>query len=89
MVFDSGTIFICIGGVFLLYLCCRLFLTPIKWILRLGLSWLIGGGAILAFNFFGAFWNLHIALNPFTAMVTGVLGVPGMIMMLVLNFLKF
>ena len=85
MVFDMGSVFIYIVGIFLLYLCCRLFLKPIKWLLKLVLSCGIGAAAIAVFNYFASFMDLHLAINPLTAMITGILGIPGMIMMLVLR----
>ena len=71
MVFDMGSIFMYILGLFLLYLCCWLFLKPLKWLFRLLLSCVLGAAAL--------------ALNPLTAMITGVLGAPGMILMLFLG----
>ncbi len=85
MVFDAGSVFLYVVGLFLLYLCCWIFIKPLKWLLRLGGSWLMGGAAVALWNFLagGAGWGL--ALNPLTAMITGVLGVPGMILIFILT----
>lgn len=85
MVFDMGSIFTYLLGLFLVYICCWLFLKPIKWILRLLVSCLIGCLFMMAINYMGGFVNVHLAINPLSAMVTGVLGVPGVVLLLFLQ----
>ncbi|MEE1012887.1 MAG: pro-sigmaK processing inhibitor BofA family protein [Clostridia bacterium] len=85
MIFDTGSIFLYLVGIFLLYLFCRIFLKPIKWLMKLALSCLLGGVGILACNWIFGALGWHIALNPLTAMITGVMGIPGMIMAQILT----
>ena len=85
MVFDMGSIYMYILGLFLLYLCCWLFLKPLKWLFRLLLSCVLGAAALAVFNLVAGLAGWHLALNPLTAMITGVLGAPGMILMLFLG----
>lgn len=85
MVFDMGSIFAYVLGLFLIYMCCWLFLKPLKWLFRLMISCLIGSGCLALLNILGGVLNFHIALNPLTALISGVLGVPGVIMTLVLQ----
>ena len=73
---DGGTVFLFIAGFFVLYVCCWVFLKPIKWLLRFLLCCVLGGGAIALLNHF-AVGGIHFALNPLTSMITGVLGAPG------------
>lgn len=82
---DAGTVFLCAAGFFVLYVCCRIFLKPIKWILRLLLCCIMGGGAIVLINHFAAAVGIHFALNPLTSMIAGVLGAPGLIMLAILK----
>lgn len=82
MVFDLGTVFIYVAGIFILYLLCWIFIKPIKWLIRLSFSTVAGGLALFIFNMAGQFVNLHIAINPLNAMTTGILGIPGMLMTL-------
>ena len=87
MMVDMGSVFLYLAGIFLLYLGCRVFLKPLKWLLRLFFSCLIAVGGILGCNLlFGAI-GWHIAINPLNAMITGVMGIPGMIMTRVLSLL--
>ena len=85
MVFDMGSVFVYLAGLFLLYLCCRLFLKPLKWLLHLFFHCLLGTGGILLFNFVAGSAGWHLAVNPLTAITSGVLGVPGAVMMLFLQ----
>ena len=85
MVFDLGTVFIYVTGVFILYLFCWIFIKPIKWLIRLSFSTLLGGLILFIFNMAGQFVNLHIAINPLNAMTTGILGIPGMLMTLLFS----
>ncbi|MBO5364203.1 MAG: pro-sigmaK processing inhibitor BofA family protein [Clostridia bacterium] len=80
MPLDAGSILLYTAGLFLLYLCCWIFIKPIKWLLRLGGSCLLGGVTILLWNLVGSGWGMPITPNPLTAMFAGVLGVPGMIL---------
>ncbi|MBE5040647.1 pro-sigmaK processing inhibitor BofA family protein [Ructibacterium gallinarum] len=82
MVFDMGSVFMYLLGLFLLYLCCRLFIKPIKWLLLLFLHCLLGIGGILLFNLVVGSAGWHVAVNPLTAITSGVLGIPGIVMML-------
>ncbi|MEG2381172.1 MAG: pro-sigmaK processing inhibitor BofA family protein [Oscillospiraceae bacterium] len=85
MAFDIETIFTYILGLFLIYMCCWLFMKPLKWLFGLMISCLIGGICIWGLNFITAGIDLHIALNPITAMIAGVMGVPGVIMTYILQ----
>jgi len=70
-------------GIFALYVIGYMFLVPIKIILKLLLNSALGGIFILLFNWIGAYWDLHIALNIFSAVIVGLLGLPGAILLLV------
>ena len=51
---------------------------PARWIGRLLLNGIIGGVVL---------FGLHAALNPFTALIAGTLGIPGVALVLVLPLL--
>ena len=46
---------------------------------------LVGGIALIIINWIGAFFGFHIDLNFFSALITGALGVPGIIILLILK----
>ncbi len=73
------------GAVLLLFLLGKIFLWPLKVILKLVVSSVIGGVILLAVNLVaGAVGLVLIPLNLITALVVGVLGIPGVILLLVL-----
>lgn len=80
MVVDMGSVILYLIGIFLLYLICRIFLKPLRWFLRLALSVVLGGIGIFVLNYLFGRIGWHLSLNPLTAMITGVLGIPGMIL---------
>ena len=48
---------------------------------------IIGGVVLYLVNLFGGLIGLHAALNPFTALIAGTLGIPGVALVLVLPLL--
>ena len=73
------------GAVLLLFLLGKIFLWPLQLILKLVVSSVIGGVILLAVNLVaGAIGLVLIPLNLITALVVGVLGIPGVILLLVL-----
>ena len=73
------------GAVLLLFLLGKIFLWPLKLILKLVVSSIVGGAVLLAVNLLaGAIGLVLIPLNLITALVVGVLGIPGVILLLVL-----
>jgi len=48
---------------------------------------ILGALALMVINFFGRLMNFQIALNPFTAMSVGFLGLPGVGLIVALQWL--
>ena len=73
------------GALLLILLLGKIFLWPLKLIGTLLISSLVGGVLILVVNLIaGMFGLLLIPLNIITAVVVGVLGIPGVILLLIL-----
>ena len=72
-------------GIVLLYLAGYLFLAPLKVIFKLFLNSILGGICIFVINFLGDFITIHIPLNAITAIITGFLGIPGVILILLID----
>ena len=70
-------------GIFALYVVGYMFLVPIKILLRLVINSVAGAVAILLINWIGSFWGVHISLNILSAVLVGILGVPGAILLAV------
>ena len=65
----------------------KLFTWPLKKIFKLLLNIIIGLFLILVINNFGVGIGLHIPFNIVTAIVAGTLGVPGVIGLVLLNYI--
>ena len=74
-------------GLVLLYFAGWLLLVPFKVIVKLIINALIGGVVLLLINLFGGGIGLQIGINPVTALVAGILGVPGVILMIILQLI--
>lgn len=74
-------------GVFLLSLTLRLLRKPIKWIFKLLIHAAMGYIALFIFNFFGAWVGLSLGMNTVNAIVTGVCGIPGVVLLLFIKYL--
>ena len=73
------------GALLLILLLGKIFLCPLKLVGKLLISSLVGGVLILVVNLIaGIFGLLLIPLNIITAVVVGVLGIPGVILLLIL-----
>lgn len=64
----------------------RLFAAPLRLALRLLLSTLLGLAALLAVNLAGGITGVTLGLNLPNALVVGVLGVPGLALLLLLQW---
>lgn len=72
------------GALILLFLLGKALLIPLKIILRLVLNSIVGGVALMVVNFIGMNFGVLIPLNVINAMTVGILGVPGVVMLLIL-----
>lgn len=68
-----------------LFLFGRIFIVPIKKILKLVLNSIIGGIVIFLINLIGANFGFHIGLNFFTSILVGLLGLPGVVILIILK----
>ena len=82
---DIGIFLTYVGAILLLFIFGRIFVWPMKVVLKLALNSLIGGAAILLVNALGAQWDIFIPLNILNALIVGVLGLPGAVLLLILQ----
>lgn len=74
-------------GLLLLYLVGRVLVVPVKYFSRLLINGVVGGILLWVLNIFGSFIGLHIAINPITALIAGFLGIPGVVLLVVLQYI--
>ena len=76
------TFVVCIIAIFILG---KIFAWPLKGIIKLIGNSTIGGIIIFLINIVGANFNFHIGLNIVTALVVGILGIPGAVLLIILT----
>lgn len=84
---DTNSIIIYLACIIGLFLLGRIFIIPLKSILKLIGNSVLGGILICVVNLIGGIFNFHIGLNIGTALITGILGVPGVILLVILKIL--
>jgi inhibitor of the pro-sigma K processing machinery len=87
MTIKLSVLFAYVIGILVLFLLGRASLLPMKIIVKLLYNTIIGGIILLFINLIGGVFNYHIALNLFSALVVGFLGIPGVILLVILKFL--
>lgn len=73
---EANTIITYLACIFFLLIIGRIFILPLKSILKLIGNSILGGILIFIVNIIGTMFNFHIGLNIGTAIVTGILGIP-------------
>lgn len=79
------TILVYILAVLGVCLIAKIFSAPIKLVLKLILNAIIGGIALIIINWIGGFFGFHIDLNFISALITGALGIPGIVILIILK----
>lgn len=74
-------------GLALLFFVARFLLVPLKSIARLLINGIVGGVLLAIFNLIGVQFGLYLAINPITVIVVGLLGVPGIILLLAIRYM--
>lgn len=81
------TIAVLIVCVLLIALLFKILKTPLKWAMKLLLNALSGFVALVILNFFGSIVGLSLTINFINCLVTGLLGLPGVILLLIIKYL--
>lgn len=71
----------------LIFILGRIFIFPLKKILKLVLNSILGGIVIYIINLIGAGFGFHIGLNIFTSIIVGLLGLPGVVCLIIIKLL--
>ena len=73
-------------GVAILFVVLKLLALPMKLIIKLVINGLVGAVIIFVVNLVGANFGFAIDLNWITALIVGILGVPGVVIVAILQF---
>ena len=63
----------------------KVFIVPIKKILKLVVNSVLGGVVIYLINLIGGTFGFHIGLNIFTSILIGLLGLPGAVCLIIVK----
>ena len=76
-----------VAAVLLLGLFIRIIRLPLKWLIKAARHAAVGFVALFVLNFIGSWVGIELELNLFNALITGVLGVPGVLILLVFKYI--
>lgn len=76
-----------IAGMILLISAVRIFISPIRILLKLLLNASLGFAGLILFDLFGAYINISIGVNLINAFILGLLGIPGLALLLLVKWL--
>lgn len=80
-------ILIFISCICMLFIIGKIFIVPIKWILKLVFNSIFGGILIYIINLIGGIWGFHLGLNIWTSILVGILGIPGAVFLIVIKIM--
>lgn len=82
-----GTILFYGIGIIILVVLAKLIRFPLKVVRELVVNAILGGLALVLINFIGGFLGINIVISPLNAILVGFLGVPGVVILLVIQML--
>lgn len=84
---DVGIILAYSAGIMLIFMVSWIFVKPLKFLGRLILNSLLGALFLIILNYFGQYTGVYIGVNEVTALLLGILGIPGFVALLVVKLL--
>jgi len=88
MAVGVNTMLIYLIGLILVYLLIKALIVPLKYLGKLVINVGLGGLGLWLINMFSGTIGVQIGINFVTAMVVGLLGVPGLLLLMTLQWLK-
>ena len=80
---DFSNALVIFGCIVVLWIIGKIFSVPLKALFKLIINSVLGGLLIFIINLIGAVWNFHIGLNIVTAILVGILGIPGAVLLVI------
>ena len=72
-------------GILIICISARIFFVPLKMLIRLIINSALAVGVLFLINLVGPFINVYIGINPISALVVGILGIPGLCVLMLLQ----
>lgn len=82
---DPKYLLVGVLGIVILYFIIKLLKTPIKIMIKLIVNGIFGVILLYGVNIVGANFDFHIGINAVTALVAGILGIPGVIALILIK----
>ncbi len=76
-----------LAGICVLFICGRIFIYPLKKILKLVFNSILGAVCIYIINIIGGSFSFYIGLNIYTSLIIGILGLPGAVCLILIKLL--
>jgi inhibitor of the pro-sigma K processing machinery len=83
---NIGTLIVVVALIAVLFAIIK---APFKLLFKLVLNTAVGFVALFLLNWVGSFAGIAVAVNWINALIIGVLGIPGVVLVLVLQFVVF
>jgi inhibitor of the pro-sigma K processing machinery len=74
-----------IAGILFFMVMNRSITQPLKWVWYGLLYSAVGGIVLFIVNLLGQYVHFHIPINPVTALITGLLGIPGLLYLILVK----
>ena len=84
---DSNSAIAYVVGIVIVALIFFLLTKPFKWILKTILNGLLGGIMLIIINSIGSSIGLMIPINPLNALLVGILGFPGVLLLVLIGLI--
>lgn len=84
---DIGIVMAYSAGIMLIFMISWIFVKPLRFLGKLILNSLLGALFLIIFNYFGQYTSVYIGVNEVTAVLLGILGIPGFIAILAVRLL--
>lgn len=84
---DYGIIIAAFFLLLLIYIVARVMFKPIRWVVKLIVNSIVALVGIMVINIIGNYFGFHLPINPISVIGVGVLGVPGLFLLFLMNFL--
>lgn len=72
---------------FLVYILVRLASAPVQLVMKLAVNSIMAVVFLCLLSLIGEMWSYHLPVNPVTVLIIAILGIPGLILVALLNFL--
>ncbi|MCR4403563.1 MAG: pro-sigmaK processing inhibitor BofA family protein [Firmicutes bacterium] len=74
-------------ALFVVYVVAYILYVPLKLVIRLAYSAVVGGIVLWLVNLVGGVFGISVAINPATALAVGLLGLPGLALIIALKYI--